>query len=106
MRLNPQYPPWYLWDLGHAYYLVGRYEEAIAALKRMLIRNPDFMPAHAYLCVIYTELGWEEEAQVEGTAFERLRPQLSLEVLRPRIPYKDQTVLERVLNAAYKAGLR
>src|SRR5213594_584222 len=54
MRLNPQYPPWYLWDLGHAYYLVGRYEEAIVALKQMLIRNPDFMPAHAYLCVIYT----------------------------------------------------
>ena len=36
MRLNPQYPLWYLWDLGHAHYLTGRYEEAMATLRRVL----------------------------------------------------------------------
>ncbi len=29
MRLNPQYPFFYLWTLGHAYYLTGRTQEAI-----------------------------------------------------------------------------
>jgi adenylate cyclase len=106
MRLNPQYPTWYLWNLGHAYYLTGRYEEAIATLKRTVIRNPDFMPAHAYLSTIYVELGREEEAEAEGDEFVRLSPQLSLEELRQRLPYKDPAVLERVLASARKAGLK
>jgi class 3 adenylate cyclase len=55
MRLNPHYPAAYLTDLGHAYYLTRRYEEAMAALKRALIRAPDFLPTHAYLAAIYSE---------------------------------------------------
>jgi TolB-like protein/Tfp pilus assembly protein PilF len=106
MRLNPQYPTWYLWDLGHAYYLAGRYEEATAMLKRVLIRNPDFMPAHAYLSTIYMELGREQEAGAEGVEISRLSPLLSLEELKRRLPYKDPIVLERVLDAARKAGLK
>ncbi len=106
MRLNPQYPLWYLWDLGHAYYLMGQYEEAMATFKRVLARNPDFMPAHAYLAVIHSELGLEEEARAEGAEFLRLSPELSLDALRQRLPYKDPTVLERILNAARKAGLK
>jgi TolB-like protein/class 3 adenylate cyclase/cytochrome c-type biogenesis protein CcmH/NrfG len=106
MRLNPQYPVWYLWDLGHAYYLTGRYKEAIATFKRVLTRSPDFMPAHAYLAAIHSESGREEDAQSEGAEFLRLSPQLSLDVLRQRLPYKDPEVLERVLTAAHKAGLK
>src|SRR5713226_255630 len=106
MRLNPQYPIWYLWRLGHAHYLTGRYEEAIATFRRVLARNPDFLPAHAYLAVIHSESGREEDAQSEGAEFLRLSPQLSLDALRQRLPYKDPAVLERVLNAARKAGLK
>ncbi|NIP52997.1 MAG: tetratricopeptide repeat protein, partial [Gammaproteobacteria bacterium] len=35
MRLNPIYPAFYLWELGHAYFLTGRYEEAIETLNRI-----------------------------------------------------------------------
>jgi adenylate cyclase len=105
MRLNPEYPTWYLWHLGHAYYLTGRYEEAIAILKRTVIRNPEFMPAHAYLSSSYVALGRAGEAEAEGDAVARLSPQLSVEGLRQRLPYKDPAVLERVLSAARKAGL-
>src|SRR5713226_3157102 len=106
MRLNPQYPIWYLWRLGHAHYLTGRYEEAIATFRRVLARNPDFLPAHAYLAVIHSESGREEDAQSEGAEFLRLSPQLSLDALRQRLPYKDPAVLERVLTAARKVGLK
>ena len=49
MRLNPQYPFFYLWTLGHAYYLTERNTEAIATFKQLVARNPNFVPAHAFL---------------------------------------------------------
>jgi adenylate cyclase len=33
MRLNPRYPSWYVFELGWASYLTGRYAEAIVTLK-------------------------------------------------------------------------
>ncbi len=106
MHLNPHYPIWYLWALGHAYYLTEQYEKAITTFKRMLIRGADFMPAYAYLAVIYSELGQDEAARAEGAEFLRVSPHDSLEVLRQRLPYKDPNILERVLSAASKAGLK
>jgi len=106
MRLDPQYPVWYLWELGHGYYLTGRYEEGIATMKRILARSPEFLPAHEYLAVIYSELGREEEARAAGAECLRLHPDLPLDVLAQRLPYKDQAILQRVLNAARKAGLK
>jgi hypothetical protein len=64
------------------------------------------MPAYAYLCTIYAELGHNEEAEIEGAEVRRLASHFSLAELRTRLPYKDATVLERVLNAARQAGLQ
>jgi len=105
MRLNPRYPFSYLWALGHAYRLVGRLPEAITALQRVVMRNPDQITAHVLLAVIYSELGREEEARVEVTEILRISPHYSLEVVRQRIPYKDLAVLERQVAALRKAGL-
>ena len=40
MRLNPRYPPFYLYELGLAYRLTGQYAEAIAALKEVSAGTP------------------------------------------------------------------
>ncbi len=106
MRLNPHYPVWYLWTFGHASYLTQRYEEAIAAFKRTLAHNPDHFPAHAYLAIVYNELGREEEAQAEEAECRRLSPHASLEVFRQRLPYKDPAASERVAAALRKAGVK
>ncbi|MDX2347309.1 MAG: adenylate/guanylate cyclase domain-containing protein [Nitrospirota bacterium] len=108
MRLNPKYPSWYLWSLGHAYFLSGRYEEAIETLKRVLDRNPDDLPAHAYLAASYSELGRQEEARAEAAEVERLRigSQTSAEAVKQKLPYKDQAVLERLFDSLRKAGLK
>ncbi len=106
MRLNPHYPAVYSWELGRSYSLTGRHEEAIAALKRALARNPDFLPAHQHLAVIYSELGREEEARAQASEVLRLSPNFSLEVWRQRVPYKDQGELERLLAGLRKAGLK
>ena len=106
MRLNPMYPAYYLWELGHAYFLTGRYEEAIEALKRLLDRNSDFMPAHVFLAASYSEIGKEEEGRAEVAEIERLSPQASLVALRQRLPYKDQAVLERLIESLRRVGLK
>jgi tetratricopeptide (TPR) repeat protein len=105
-RLNPHYPPVYLFFLGEAYRSTGRYEEAIAAYKRALTRNPNILPAHLGLAICYAELGRLEEARAEAAEVLRLNPKYSLEVLRQLSPYKDQAVLERMLAALRKAGLK
>ena len=106
MRLDPQYPFFYLWTLGHAYYLTGRSDEAIATFRKLLARNPNFVPAHAFLAVLYGERGLEEDARSEWAAAERLSPQASVESLRQRMPYKNEKDLERVLAAMRKGGLK
>jgi len=105
MRLNPQYPTWYLWALGHAYYLLRRYEDAIVTFKRALTRNPDFIPANGFLTIIYAETGSPAEAKVAGGTVQKLSPGFSFATLQQRLPYKDPAVLERILDAARRSGL-
>jgi adenylate cyclase len=54
-RLNPRAPFWYPNNLGRAYYLMGRYEEAIAAHQQVLLRNPKYLVAYMSLVVNYAE---------------------------------------------------
>ncbi len=104
MRLDPLYP-FNLFNLGHAYFLSRRYEEATAALKGALDSNPDFFPARAFLTAVYIELGRQEEARAEAGEILKKSPGTTLEVWRDRLPYKNQSDLERVLDALRKAGL-
>jgi tetratricopeptide (TPR) repeat protein len=53
MRLNPRCPPWYLYHLGWAYQMTGRYAEAIAALKEVIRRDPNSISAHNNLAGSY-----------------------------------------------------
>jgi adenylate cyclase len=106
MRLNPMYPVWYLWNLGHAYFLTGRCEVAIETFKRVLDRNPGFLPAHVYLTVSYIELGRQEEARAEAAEVMKLSPQTSTGAWKQRLPYEDQAVLERLFDGLRKAGVK
>jgi tetratricopeptide (TPR) repeat protein len=53
MRLNPRCPPWYLNQVGWAYQMTGRYAEAIATLKEVISRSPNFISAHLQLADSY-----------------------------------------------------
>ena len=106
MRLNPQYPFFYLWTLGHAYYLTERNDEAIATFKQLVERNPNFLPAHAFLAVLYSGQGRHEQARAEWAAASRLGSHASLESLKRVLPYSNERDLARVLTAMSRAGLR
>ena len=106
MRLNPHYPPRYLFALGHTYRILGRAEEAIALLRRSLTRNPDFAAAHLQLVAAYSEAGLEDEARIQAAEFLRLSPHYSVEHARQTNPYKDPEVMDRFLTALRKAGFK
>jgi len=55
MRLNPHYPTWYLVESGWAYHLMGRYDEAIAVLKTVLLHNPNMPSAYPLQASNYLE---------------------------------------------------
>jgi adenylate cyclase len=103
MRLNPHYPFYYLWTLGHAYYLTGRRQEALDALGRLVQANPNFFPAHVYRAVLFSELGRAKEARESWLKAGQLSPVVPMPDLRDRIPYKRQADLDRLLSAVHRA---
>jgi tetratricopeptide (TPR) repeat protein len=103
------YPYAYSWSvsqLGLAYYLTGRTEEAIAALKEASSRSFTHLGAHMVLAAAYGELGRQEEALAEVAAVRKLSPNFSLEVWRQRLPFEDEAVSERFLTVLRNAGVK
>jgi tetratricopeptide (TPR) repeat protein len=93
-------------QLGFAYYLTGRTEEAITALKEAITRSSTHLGAHVVLAAAYGELGRQEEALAEVAAVRKLSPKFSLEVWGQRLPFADQRVAERFLTALQNAGVK
>jgi tetratricopeptide (TPR) repeat protein len=106
LRLTPQPSKRYFLPLGRAYYLLGRTEEAIEPLQRVLSVYPHLVNAHVLLAAAYSEVGREPEARAEAAEVLRLSPQYSLEVMRQRWSAKDPAVPDRLLTALRKAGLK
>ncbi len=106
MRLNPRYPFFYLWTLGHAYYLTDKRQEALDAFGQIVQRNPNFVPAHAYRAVVLSELGRAKEARQAWDEASRISPSASMSNLRERLPYKRPADLDRLLAAAHRAGMQ
>ncbi len=65
MRLNPHPALLYVFALGQCYYVMKKYDEAIAAFKWGVQLGDQFPPNHLYLAAIYSELGRTEEAAAE-----------------------------------------
>lgn len=106
MRLNPYHPAYYLWILGQAFNLTKQYEKAMTALRRAIVRNPDFVPTHISLAVTYSQLGFTSEAQAQVSEILRISPNLTLNVLRHTLPFKEQSTLTWAVESLRQAGLK
>ncbi|HXG21463.1 MAG TPA: tetratricopeptide repeat protein [Methylomirabilota bacterium] len=69
MRLNPHYPPFYIGDLGWTYSLIGRYTEAVAALKEALSRGPTLTAYYAILATCYLQQ-WASQQDTDSQTLE------------------------------------
>ena len=87
MRLNPIPPNWYLHEFGSCYRLMGRYEEAIAVLRRILKRSPDYLNSRLNLIFTYVMSGKEEAARNEAVEVLKQSPDFSVERFLKHFPY-------------------
>jgi len=105
MRLDPYCPDVYLHFLAQSHFALGRYEEAVAALRRRIERNPATDISRVLLAACYGHLGRSGEARGEWEEALRLNPGYSLEHRRRILPYADPADFERVIDGLRKAGL-
>jgi tetratricopeptide (TPR) repeat protein len=105
MRLSPFYADWYLGIIGQSYRLLGRFDEAIAADKERLARNPDNAYSDLRLAAVYAELGRDEEARLHVREALKKNPNNSLDQVRDTDPYQDAAEMEHYLDLLRKSGL-
>jgi TolB-like protein/Tfp pilus assembly protein PilF len=105
MRHNPHYPDWYLTPIGRAYYLLGRYDEGIPYLERLVNVNPEFIPPRAILAASYMAAERSEEARAQVTELLQLNPTLTGTQLRTMVPFSKEEELDRYIDLLRQAGL-
>ena len=106
IRLNPFPPYWYFVTLADCNFMKGRYEEALAELKKSLELSPNNYFSQIGLVAAYSMLGQEEQARTAVKKLLEMEPNFTTRSLSKLLPYKNQVDLERFLDAVRKAGLR
>jgi adenylate cyclase len=105
LRLNPFAPSYLYLDYGHALRNAERFEEAVSALKKAIQIAPDNFPAHLHLAATFSMMGREKEARAEAAEVLRINPKFSLDSYAKRLTYKDQSQVDKLIDALRKAGL-
>jgi adenylate cyclase len=107
IRLNPNAQGFTFANLGAAFRISGRFEEAVSAYKEAIQRAPDLISAHIGLGTTYSLIGRETEARAEAEEVLRINPKFSLDhFAKNEIFYRDQSEIDKIVNAMRKAGLK
>jgi len=109
MRLTPFYHAMNLRVFGFSSFLLRRYDDALWAGEKFLDRvKKAEVPGrlgNLMMTTIYSELGQDEKARMYAAEMLKVEPDFSLERIKRMLPYKNQSDMDRILNAARKAGL-
>ncbi|MEM7445046.1 MAG: adenylate/guanylate cyclase domain-containing protein [Pseudomonadota bacterium] len=105
VRLNPFYPAYYDIYVGLAHLILGQAEDAIEALNRSIVRNPDSMYAHIYLASSYGHIGDLKAARASFYEAKRLFPDLSAQWFETYLPFKNPKDAQSLQEGLKKAGL-
>lgn len=105
MRLNPYYTWDYPYNLGRAYYSLGRYEEAISVLEQAQERNENVMPPKLFLTASYMKAGRIDDAQWLVEQILALTPSTTVTHLDKTIPIDNQKLKKVFLEDLRTAGL-
>jgi len=104
IALNPNHPFNYSFHLGQAFYVLGRYREAVEAFNKVLKSNPAAERAHVWLAAAYAQTGQLEDAQWEVDQVLGANPGFSPARLEESLPFRNPEDLERLSEGLRKAG--
>jgi len=104
-ELNPYYSWTYPYNLGRAYYALGRTQDAIIQFEKARMRNQNGVPIRLHLAASYVQAGRLSDAEWEIEEVQALSPTDTLSHLRNSLPVKDPALLDRILDDLRKAGL-
>jgi tetratricopeptide (TPR) repeat protein len=105
MTLNPRYSWDYLYILGRAHYVLGRYDEAAGYLEGAAERNQNSLLARLYLAATNVRLGRQEEAEWEILQIDMLHPGYSLATVADTHPVADEALRNQLLDDLRAAGM-
>jgi tetratricopeptide (TPR) repeat protein len=94
-----------LYFLAEARISLGQFDEAVAALKQRLDRNPNSETSYALLASCYGHLGKIAEARAAWAEVMKIAPDFSIERRRRILPFKNPDVFEHRIEGMRKAGI-
>ena len=104
LRLNPHISFGDLMVLGQAYYLTGRYEDAITILNKGLAGNPNYVGYYIMLAAAYAQAGHTDAARRSARDVLRLDP--FFEVGSYGTVFRNPEDRSRIVDGLRKAGLK
>jgi adenylate cyclase len=96
---------WLCDAMGHAYFMLGDYEEAIDVSKKGLSEDPSMYGALVTLACSYAQLGRNEEARQYVDELRRLIPRYTLRALRKNPFFVKPDLIEKLVESMRLAGL-
>ena len=105
MQMNPHYPARYASALGHAYYFLGRHEDAVTTLRDAIERNASLLSSHVFFTAALSRLGRNDEAAWAATQVRSLSPNFAAENVSGMFPIKDPAKLRALTDDLKRAGL-
>jgi len=105
MRLNPYFTWEYLYVLGTAYYLLGDYGAAIAALEEAQMRNENVVQTKLVLAASYVNAGRQDDAAWIADQLRIVSPTATLTGIEKNMPIKSPAQMRVLLDDLRKAGL-
>jgi len=105
MRLNPFYPFFYPHYIGLANLMMRRFDAAVVAFKRAVVRNPEVLWPHVFLAASHGHLAEETQAGAQLAEVRRINPEFSTASLLKLLPYKNSADVVVLVDGLRKAGL-
>ncbi|MDH5649460.1 MAG: winged helix-turn-helix domain-containing protein [Gammaproteobacteria bacterium] len=105
MALDPHHSWDFPYNLGRAYYILGRYDEAVKNLLEALNRNELAVNPRMFLIASYMAMGRKDDAQWEAEQMRITSPETTISHLEKNYPIADSGLQKRFLDHLRKAGM-